>query len=62
MDELYKITKQFPKSETYGLASQIQRSAVAIPSAIAEGQARNHLAGYVQFPGIAYAPSAELET
>ena len=40
----------------------MQRAAVAIPANIAEGQTRNHLGEYVQFLGIAYASSAELET
>jgi four helix bundle protein len=34
---IYKVTQDFPKSEVYGLASQIQRAAVSIPSNIAEG-------------------------
>ena len=62
VSDVYKITKQFPKAELYGLASQMQRSAVAIPSNIAEGHARNHKAEFVQFLGIAYASSAELDT
>jgi four helix bundle protein len=62
VDEVYKITKQFPKSELYGLSSQMQRAAVSIPSNIAEGQTRNNLPEYIQFLGIAYASSAELET
>lgn len=40
----------------------MQRSAVSIPSNIAEGQSRNHLGEYIQFLGMAYASSAELET
>jgi len=62
VDEVYLISRQFPKSETYGLASQMQRAAVAIPSNIAEGSRRNHRAEYVQFLGIANASAAELET
>ncbi len=60
--ELYKITKLLPKIETYGLISQMQRSAASISSNIAEGQARNHKAEFIQFLGIAFASSAELET
>jgi four helix bundle protein len=62
VDEIYKITSLFPKSEVYGLSSQMQRAAVAIPSNIAEGQARNHLPEYIQFLSFAFASSAELET
>ncbi len=38
--DLYKITNSFPKSETYGLTSQIRRAVVSIPSNIAEGAGR----------------------
>lgn len=38
---VYALTDKFPKSETYGLASQMQRAAVSIPSNIAAGQARH---------------------
>jgi four helix bundle protein len=60
--EVYNISKKFPKNEMYGLTSQMQRAAVSIPSNIAEGQARNHRKEFVQFLGIAYGSSAELET
>lgn len=60
--EIYSITKQFPKSEMYGLCSQMQRAAVAIPSNIAEGYKRNHRLEFIQFLAIANASSAELET
>ena len=62
VDEIYIITRQFPKSETYGLASQMQRAAVAIPSNIAEGSKRNHTLEFIQFLGISNASAAELET
>ncbi len=60
--EIYQITEQFPKSETYGLASQMQRAAVAIPSNIAEGYLRGHRKEYTHFLSIALASAAELET
>jgi four helix bundle protein len=59
---IYKITKSFPKEELYGLVSQIRRSAVSIPSNIAEGAARNHDKEFLQFLYIALASSSELET
>lgn len=62
VEEIYKITKELPKAETYGLVSQMQRAAVAIPSNIAEGQKRNHKLEYIQFLSIANGSAAELET
>ena len=59
---VYVITKQFPKSELYILVSQMQRSAISIPSNIAEGWARNHKLEFARFLSIAYASAAELET
>ena len=60
--EVFKVTKMFPKSELYGLVSQMRRAAYAIPSNIAEGYARKHRAEYAQFVRIAFASGAELET
>ena len=51
-----------PKQEMYGLCSQMQRAAVAIPSNIVEGYKRNHRLEFVQFLGIANGSAAELET
>ena len=58
---IYKITESFPKHEIYGLSSQIRRSAVSIPSNIAEGFMRG-AKEYLQFLKIALGSSAELET
>jgi len=60
--KIYKLTENFPKSELYGLTSQIKRSAVAIPSNIAEGYIRSHTKEYAQFINIAFSSGAELET
>jgi four helix bundle protein len=60
--ETYKITKDFPKEETYGLAQQMRRAAVSIPSNIAEGYGRSHKAEYKQFLSLAYGSLSELET
>lgn len=62
VEDIYRITDQFPKSQVFGLSSQMQRAAVAIPSNIAEGAKRNHKAEYVQFLSIANGSAAELET
>ena len=59
---IYKITSSFPKEELYGLTSQIRRSAVSLPSNIAEGAARNHVNEFRQFLYIALGSGAELET
>jgi four helix bundle protein len=60
--EIYNLTEKFPKSETYGLIAQMQRSAIAIPSNIAEGQKRNYSKEFLQFLYISYGSGAELET
>jgi len=60
--EIYKITRNFPKDEIYGLTSQIRRAAVSIPSNIAEGAARNSTKEFIQFLYIALGSSAETET
>ncbi|OGF02590.1 MAG: hypothetical protein A3J07_02105 [Candidatus Doudnabacteria bacterium RIFCSPLOWO2_02_FULL_49_13] len=62
VNEIYSATKQMPKTEMYGLVSQMQRAAVAIPSNIAEGYRRNHQREFIQFLGIAMGSAAELET
>ena len=58
----YEWTGKFPARETYGLASQIRRAAVSIPSNIAEGHARRSLAAYLNHLSIALGSQAELET
>lgn len=60
--KIYKITEAFPKTELYGLASQIRKSAVSIPSNIAEGYGRRSSREYRQFLAIAYGSRCELET
>ena len=58
----YSLTSQFPKDELYGLTSQIRRSAISVPSNIAEGAARQSRREYIQFLHIASGSIAELET
>ena len=60
--EVYKITQSFPPSEVYGLTSQIRRSAVSIPSNIAEGYGRNSTADYKRFLQISVGSLFELQT
>lgn len=59
---IYALTKNFPKEETYGLVSQIQRAAVSVPGNIAEGYERQHRKEYVQFLYIAKGSLGEIET
>jgi four helix bundle protein len=60
--KIYKLAERFPKSELFGLTSQIRRAVVAIPSNVAEGYARRHTKEYAQFVNIAFSSGAELET
>ena len=60
--DIYRITGSFPREEVYGLTAQMRRSAVSIPSNIAEGFKRFHTKEYVQFLHIALGSVAELET
>ena len=62
VEQIYNTSKSFPKEEIYGLQSQIRRSAVSIPSNIAEGFARFHNKEYRNFLYIALASCAELTT
>ncbi|MCW5875700.1 MAG: four helix bundle protein [Anaerolineales bacterium] len=59
--EIYKATTSFPSSELYGLTSQIRRSAVSIPSNIAEGAGRGSDADMRRMLQIAFGSASELE-
>ena len=60
--EIYKVLSKFPQSELYGLTSQIKRSAVSIPSNIAEGSSNRSDKEFDRFLCIALGSSFELET
>jgi four helix bundle protein len=57
-----RLTQGFPKTEQYGLISQMQRAAVSIPSNIAEGHTREHTKEYFRHLSISQVSLAELET
>ena len=59
---VYRLTREFPREEVYGLTSQMRRSAVSVPSNIAEGQGRLNPDEFRQFLGIARGSICELQT
>ena len=59
---IHEVTRLLPKSETFGLSSQVQRAAAAVPANIAEGHTRRHLREYLHFLSIARSSLAEVST
>jgi four helix bundle protein len=59
---VYRLTKNLPKDETYGLISQMRRGVVSVPANIAEGQGRRLAGEFIQFIGNARGSLMELDT
>lgn len=53
VEEIYRLTKLLPKEEIFGIANQLRRAAISIPSNIAEGNTRNSQKDYARFLSIA---------
>lgn len=62
VEECYRLTTEFPRSEEFGLKTQMRRAAISIPSNIAEGNSRHHTLEYCQFLSVALGSLAEIET
>ena len=60
--DCYRLTRDFPKEETFGLSSQIRRSAASIAANIAEGHGREQTRTFIQYLRIAQGSLKELET
>ena len=60
--EIYKVSKTFPKDETYTLIAQMRRCAISIPSNIAEGYGRKSTNDYIRFLNITMGSIYELQT
>ena len=60
--ESYRITENFPKTETFGLRGQVRRAATSVPANIAEGWGRGSAREYIQFLTVARGSLLELET
>lgn len=62
IDDVYRLSQRFPKSETYGLTSQVQRAAVSIAANIAEGNGRDSTKEYIHHLSFSLGSLAEVET
>lgn len=62
VEAIYRVTEEFPRSEIYGLTSQLRRAAVSVPSNIAEGQGRSTTRDFLHFLSMAQGSLMEVET
>jgi len=62
IDEIYRLTREFPKHEQYGLSSQVQRAAVSVAANIAEGNGRDSTREYIHHLSFSLGSLAEVET
>ena len=62
VEECYRLSNQFPRGEEFGLRAQIRRSAVSVPSNIAEGNGRSTTGDYLRHLSIARGSLMEVET
>lgn len=62
VSDVYRVTANFPREEVYGLTNQLRRSAVSVPSNIAEGQGRATKGEFIQFLCHSRGSLLELET
>jgi four helix bundle protein len=61
-ERVYQFTNSYPKSELYGLTSQMRRAAISVPSNLAEGHARDSSKEFIHFIAISVGSICELET
>jgi len=61
-ETIYRLTEMFPQYELYGLANQLRRAAVSVPSNISEGQTRNHTREFIQYLYVSLGSLSEIDT